>query len=154
MEDVPSLVDFMLKRLARESKAGAKHISPEALAVLQAYDWPGNVRELENLIFRSAVMAQGEAILVKDLPEEVVASAGMTPLEKPTAMAAEGEAALDAAYARLRAENEKDLLQAAERAMIQRVLQETKGEVPPAGKILGMTPATLRKRIQQYDLGE
>jgi two-component system nitrogen regulation response regulator GlnG len=154
MEDVPSLVDFMLKRLARDSKAGAKHISPEALAVLQAYDWPGNVRELENLIFRSAVMAQGEAILVKDLPEEVVASAGMTPLEKPTAMAAEGEAALDAAYARLRAENEKDLLQAAERAMIQRVLQETKGEVPPAGKILGMTPATLRKRIQQYDLGE
>jgi two-component system nitrogen regulation response regulator GlnG len=33
--------------------------------------WPGNVRELENVIYRSAVVAQGETILLKDLPPEI-----------------------------------------------------------------------------------
>lgn len=157
MEDVPSLVDFMLKRLARDSKAELKHISPEALAVLQAYDWPGNVRELENLIYRSAVMAQGEAILIKDLPEEVVKAAGLEPTEEAEesgsgAGAASGDA-LDAAYAQLRGETEVDLLQAAERAMIARALQETGGELGAAAAILGMTRPTLRKRIEQHGLG-
>ena len=71
-EDVPQLIDFVLKRLALESKANAKSISPEALALLCKYNWPGNVRELENLVYRSAVMAPGETILIKDLPQEIV----------------------------------------------------------------------------------
>jgi two-component system nitrogen regulation response regulator GlnG len=158
MEDVPSLVDYMLKRLARDSKTESKQISPEALGVLEAYDWPGNVRELENLIYRSAVMAQGEAILLKDLPEEVVGNAGKASIGKTDSGASEDvEAsgdALDAAYAELRAENDADLLQAAEREMIRRVLVETKGETGAAAKILGMTPATLRKRIERYGLRE
>ena len=157
MEDVPSLVDYMLKRLARDSKTESKQISPEALAVLQAYDWPGNVRELENLIYRSAVMAQGEAILVKDLPKEVVGIAGEVSSENADVGASKdlGDSgdAWDAAYAKLRAENDTDLLQVAEREMIRRVLIEAEGEVSVAVKILGMTPATLRKRIKHYDLG-
>jgi two-component system nitrogen regulation response regulator GlnG len=158
MEDVPSLVDYMLKRLARDSKTESKQISPEALAVLQAYDWPGNVRELENLIYRSAVMAQGEAILVKDLPKEVVGIAGEVSSENADVGASKdlGDSgdAWDAAYAKLRAENDTDLLQVAEREMIRRVLVETKGETGAAAKILGMTPATLRKRIERYGLRE
>ena len=71
-EDVPQLIDFVLKRLARDSKTDTKTISPEALTLLNQYRWPGNVRELENLIYRSAVLAQGEMILIKDLPQEVV----------------------------------------------------------------------------------
>ena len=156
MEDVPSLVDFMLKRLARDSKAELKHISPEAMTVLQAYDWPGNVRELENLIYRSAVMAQGEAILVKDLPEEVVGIAGEETIGKSEASGlaevSGSSDALDAAYIQLRAENETNLLQAAEQVMIERVLRETDGELGAAAKILGMTRPTLRKRIAQLGL--
>ena len=65
-EDVSQLIDFVLKRLARDSKTDMKTISPEALTLLNQYRWPGNVRELENLIYRSAVLAQGEMILIKD----------------------------------------------------------------------------------------
>jgi two-component system nitrogen regulation response regulator GlnG len=158
MEDVPTLVDFMLKRLARDSKAEAKHISPEALAVLQGYDWPGNVRELENLIYRSAVMAQGEAILVKDLPEEVVKFAGVSPDKKEASSGATDTEpvmdALDAAYAKLRQGSEKDLLQAAERELIARALNETNGDLTATMAILGITKAALRKRIEQYGLSE
>lgn len=156
MEDVPSLVDFMLKRLARDSKTESKHISKEALAVLQSYDWPGNVRELENLIYRSAVMAQGDAILVKDLPEDVVQATSSKPKGKKSLKLAntptKNADALDAAYAHLRSENDKDLLRVMERALISRALAETDGELGSAARILGMTRPTLRKRMEQHGL--
>ncbi len=40
------------------------------------YRWPGNVRELENVVYRSAVVAQGDAILIKDLPQEIRETVG------------------------------------------------------------------------------
>ncbi|MEI7550920.1 MAG: sigma-54 dependent transcriptional regulator [Verrucomicrobiota bacterium] len=70
-EDIPPIVDFCLQNLAKLRKAQVTRVSAEALAVLTRYPWPGNVRELENVIYRSAVIAQGEAILVKDLPAEI-----------------------------------------------------------------------------------
>jgi two-component system nitrogen regulation response regulator GlnG len=194
MEDVPQLIDFVLKRLARDSKADAKAISAEALALLCKYNWPGNVRELENMIYRSAVMAQSDTILIKDLPMELLdAVGGLSPkAEVPSPVASTepedefldiaeralnadpvevpyvdgttpaGEALLgsvssdpfDAAYAQLRSGKGNNILEAAERALIQRALDETGGKQVKAAEILGMTRATLRKRIDQYDLGK
>lgn len=176
IEDVPQLVDFVLKRLSQDSKAQAKSISPEALRLLSRYNWPGNVRELENLIYRSAVMAQGETILIKDLPEEIVASVGRHPTEASTleatvegAPAPTGEndspadvgtellgnlgaSPLDAAYRKLRDEQGTNILEHAERELIARALDDAEGKQVRAAEILGMTRATLRKRIDQYDL--
>ena len=70
-EDIPLITDFCLQTLVKQRKAHAARVSAEALAVLIRYPWPGNVRELENVIYRSAVIAQGDAILVKDLPAEI-----------------------------------------------------------------------------------
>ncbi|MGB0416774.1 MAG: sigma-54-dependent transcriptional regulator [Coraliomargarita sp.] len=185
MEDVPQLVDFVLKRLSRESKADAKSISPEALAVLGRYSWPGNVRELENLVYRSAVMAQGEMILVKDLPQEVVAAIGDLPAPAVSAVDVESVPAepsvpvdlpeapasapivepegvvgapvaepFDAVYAKLREEQGTNILEHAEREIIARALAECDGKQVKSAEILGMTRATLRKRIDQYDLGK
>jgi len=70
-EDIPLITDFCLQTLVKQRKAHAARVSAEALAVLTRYPWPGNVRELENVIYRSAVIAQGDAILVKDLPAEI-----------------------------------------------------------------------------------
>ncbi len=181
IEDVPQLVDFVLKRLARDSKAQAKSISPEALALLSRYNWPGNVRELENLIYRSAVMAQGDTILIKDLPQEVVLAVGpveaisepvraepvRAAAERPVAVApavAEAEPVakllpaelaqdpFDAVYSKLRAAHQNNILEHAERALIARALKEAGSKQVKAAEILGLTRATLRKRIDQYDL--
>jgi two-component system nitrogen regulation response regulator GlnG len=86
-EDIPQIVDFTLQNLVKQKKARVAKVAPEAMAVLARYDWPGNVRELENLVYRSAVIAQGDAILVKDLPAEVLAAAGTgaTPTEPANA---------------------------------------------------------------------
>lgn len=168
-EDVPQLIDFVLKRLDRDSKAQAKSISPEALTLLNEYGWPGNVRELENLIYRSAVMAQGEMILIKDLPQEVVQAIGVA---VPTEAVSEPESAVEAVveaetligqpaedpfdgvYKRMREAHGKNILEHAEKQLIIRALAESDGKQVKAAEILGMTRATLRKRIDQYDLGK
>ena len=183
MEDVPQLVDFILKRLSRDSKADAKSISPEALDILSRYSWPGNVRELENLVYRSAVMAQGETILIKDLPQEVLAAVGEAssvavpsadsteepapaeaPLKAESAAAPTTAAApatrvrqpaddpFDQTYAKLREGKGTNILEQAEKELIARTLEETAGKQVKAAEILGITRATLRKRIDQYDL--
>ncbi len=72
LSDVPELVDFMLQRLSKERASTVSQISKEAMQVLSNYNWPGNVRELENTIQRSMVLAQGDTILKKDLPQEVL----------------------------------------------------------------------------------
>ncbi len=76
--DIPHLVDFILQELAKEEKLSVKQVSSEALNVLMKYDWPGNVRELENVIHRSAVVARGDVILVKNLPQEILDKGGLT----------------------------------------------------------------------------
>lgn len=186
MEDVGPLIDFVLKRLARDSKADTKSISPEALALLSKYRWPGNVRELENLVYRSAVMAQGEMILIKDLPQEVVRAVGDAPATRSAPLDADPEKAggalaqstgptvvssatsatvadveigvpasdpFDGAYQILRESQGTNILEHAEREIIARALIECGGKQVKASEILGMTRATLRKRIDQYDLG-
>ena len=166
MEDVPQLIDFVLKRLANDSKSNTQSISPEALEILSCYKWPGNVRELENIVYRSAVMAQGDSILIKDLPQEVIDSAGdislLAPADKantvesiPAKEAVLGTpvvSPLEGLYQKLREEHGNNILEHAERAIIARALAETGGKLAPAAEILGMTRTTLRKRTDQYGL--
>jgi len=100
-EDIPDIVDFMLQNLVKEKKARVTRVSADALKALVNFSWPGNVRELGNVVYRSAVVAQGDAILLKDLPdtirrvhsetpavptpvaEEVSASSESVPAEEP-----------------------------------------------------------------------
>src|SRR4029453_12547501 len=62
-EDVRLLVDYFLKRFARENKQQVKSMTTGALKALEHYHWPGNVRELENVIRRALVIAKGDGIL-------------------------------------------------------------------------------------------
>ena len=103
VEDIPQIVDFFLQSLSKAKKAKVRRISPEALAVLCRHGWPGNVRELENVVYRSAVIAQGDAILPKDLPEEVRQSPGSA---GPQSL----EPLLDALFAQLQSANSGDML--------------------------------------------
>jgi two-component system nitrogen regulation response regulator GlnG len=75
-DDIPQIVDYLLQTLEKQKKTHVKKVSSEVLAVLLRHRWPGNVRELENVIYRSAVVAQGDTILLKDLPPEIRDAAG------------------------------------------------------------------------------
>jgi len=166
-EDIPAIVDFCLQNLVKQRKARAGRVAPEAMAVLTRHTWPGNVRELENVIYRSAVIAQGDTILLKDLPVEIreaVGAPGSQPASTPavgaSAAAPEApapaaaiaqapiqsvEAALDFLYERLMQDDEP-LLARLEREMIAR---SAKGDPAVAAKKLGLTKAALQKRLKR-----
>ncbi len=68
-QDIPILAAEFLNTFAmRENKLFT--LSDEIMDVFLNYDWPGNVRQLKNVIERAAVMAKGEKITLKDLPED------------------------------------------------------------------------------------
>src|SRR5439155_12543478 len=70
-EDLPLLVDYFLKRSAREQGRPPCSVSPDALAALAEYDWPGNVRELQSALGHALVRAAGEVLTPECLPVEV-----------------------------------------------------------------------------------
>jgi PAS domain S-box-containing protein len=70
-EDIPLLVDHVLKRLKRRGLERVKAVSPEAMRCLMEYPWPGNIRELENVLERGMVCARGRVLCMEDLPDEL-----------------------------------------------------------------------------------
>ncbi|WP_456443245.1 sigma-54 dependent transcriptional regulator, partial [Caldithrix abyssi] len=71
-EEIPALIDMMLKKLAPDQKI---RITPRALSRLQTYHWPGNVRELENIIEQMVVLSGKDVLDEEDLPETLRQSA-------------------------------------------------------------------------------
>jgi nitrogen regulation protein NR(I) len=153
-DDIPLLVDYFLQRLMKSGRTSGKvpRISTDALKTLQQASWPGNVRELENVIERSAVVTRADSILPTDLPAEV---------REPKVVVVPAEdlaAAIDAVVRPLYALAKKDpklkIMAAIERELIARALAETNGNQVQAAKLLGITRATLRKRIEKFGIAK
>jgi DNA-binding NtrC family response regulator len=157
-EDIAAIVDFCLQNLVKQKKARVGKVSTEAMAVLTRHRWPGNVRELENVIYRSAVIAQGDAILVKDLPAEIcgpsdaaalsAADGAAMPAPKPDepAQGLTLDAALDFVFGQLK-EGDEPVLARLEREMIARAVQ-AEGADAAVAKRLGLTKAALQRKLK------
>ncbi len=173
-EDIPQIVDFCLQNLLKQKKTKVSKLSPEALTLLVRHRWHGNVRELENVVYRSAVIAQGDAILIKDLPAEIREldeATSVPPTETATpALAADvagtaaiativsGSAALpitpapsvslsealDLVFAQLSTADES-LFTRLEREMVTRALAAEHGDETKAAKRLGLSRTGLQK---------
>ena len=154
-EDIRLLAEYFLRKVATRQRLPQLELSEEAARVLEAHSWPGNVRELENVIQRACVLATSELILPKDLPlgqdnpapAPADAGSGATP-------AHQGPIPTDAAIAALLAAAQKDpnvqLLPWLEREFTLFAMKSTKGNQVRAAKLLGITRATLRKRIERF----
>ncbi|MDI6786475.1 MAG: sigma-54 dependent transcriptional regulator [bacterium] len=71
-EDVPLLVEFLIKQFNEKFNKSIKEASKSAIAILTNYSWPGNVRELRNIIERIAVLTREEVIQVNQLPLDIL----------------------------------------------------------------------------------
>jgi len=60
--DIPDLAFHLLGRIRRETQQDVRHISPDAMRILEEYHWPGNVRELENALTRASILARGSTL--------------------------------------------------------------------------------------------
>ncbi|QJT10111.1 sigma-54-dependent transcriptional regulator [Oceanidesulfovibrio marinus] len=128
--DIPLLASHFLERYAARNKKTVKGFTPEAMDRMSRYGWPGNVRELENAVERAVVLATAEYVDAPQLPPEV-AHAGET---SECAPEADSAATLD------------DV----ERSTILRTLRETDGNKSEAARRLGITRATLHKKLKRY----
>jgi two-component system nitrogen regulation response regulator GlnG len=167
--DVRLLVDYFLRKLAGPG-GKPKSIGSATLAALESHHWPGNVRELENVLRRATVVAKGLAILPADLPFELVAGASATPLtphndapEPPPANpscalvpAAVGggdlQSLAQALFRLARTDGKLKVIPAVERVLVIEALRDTRGNQVQAAKLLGITRATLRKRIEKFGI--
>lgn len=67
--DIPALARHLLGRLAEQPGMRSLGITSEAQALLMRHDWPGNVRQLQNVLFRAAVLCDGDALTAQDFPQ-------------------------------------------------------------------------------------
>ncbi len=70
-EDIPGLIEYFSRFYAEENNFKQKKFSDEAIEAMMKYPWKGNVRELKNVVERLIIMAEGEKIDKKDLPEQI-----------------------------------------------------------------------------------
>jgi two-component system nitrogen regulation response regulator GlnG len=160
--DVRLLVSYFLQKFAKLQKQPIKAIQSEVLEQLEQHSWPGNVRELENCVQRALVVAKGGTILCSDLPADIAGSAAATSsvssaptVAVPPAAASRtrdiGELARQM-FDWARTSTDLKLIPAVERELIINALVETKGNQVRAARLLGITRATLRKRMEKFKI--
>ncbi|WP_018993041.1 sigma-54-dependent Fis family transcriptional regulator [Aromatoleum toluclasticum] len=124
-EDLPRLISALLSEMGN----GTRQLSPTALDALLRYDWPGNTRELKHaLCYADAMAAAGESLRPEHFPAEVIF--GQRSQFDSTA-------------------SKEGVLPLLEKDAIHRALQETSGNVRLAAEILGISRATLYRRLSK-----
>ncbi len=153
-EDVRLLVNYFLKKFSRDQQRPTKSISTSAIKALEQYHWPGNVRELENVIQRALVVTKGDAILPGDLPPINSQPGTVVSASSQPAVAATNDLASLAQqlFRWARQDNKRKVISAVERELIIESLKETSGNQVQAARLLGITRATLRKRVEKFNI--
>lgn len=133
LEDVPILTQFYLDYYSVVTDRSVSGITPEAIQILSRYHWPGNVRELGNVIEYCVTMVAGGMITADTMPQRIkVEREGM-------------------------AENPSSLnLKILERETIKKalILINAEGHKEDAAKLLGISRASLYRKIKEYGIGE
>ena len=65
-EDIPLLVEYFGRRLAKEAGKNIRHVGKHTLEQLQSYHWPGNIRELQNIVERAVILCETETLVVDE----------------------------------------------------------------------------------------
>jgi two-component system response regulator AtoC len=131
--DIPMLVHHFLDRYARGEHL---QVTPAAMKSLLQYDWPGNIRELENCVARAVTLGDRRIMDVGDLPPAIRTDqlSSLPTLPEDTASLS------------------TTALAEMERMTILRVFEQANGDKALAGKMLGISRATLYRKLKRYNI--
>jgi DNA-binding NtrC family response regulator len=132
--DIPMLAHWFLERCA---PGRSVQVTNAAMKSLLQYDWPGNVRELENCMERAVALGDHQVLDLDDLPPAI--ASGSQGGDSPSVASTEELSTTD--------------LEDIERTTIERVFQQVKGDKVLAGKMLGISRATLYRKLKRYNIG-
>ena len=131
-EDIPELVAHFISQLNNELGKQVRRVSDAALAQLIKYEWPGNVRELRNVIKSGIATASHDAVWIEDLPLTIEITGQET---RPGS-------------------DDLPTLEEVERRHIEKVLLAVRWKKVTASKLLGITRATLDRKIAKHKLSK
>jgi transcriptional regulator with GAF, ATPase, and Fis domain len=132
-EDIVLLAEFLVKKYCQQFGLGAKTLLASAHNALLSHNWPGNVRELENVVQKAILYSPDDRI-----GREHIQVAGSSPIRDAQGLSS--PATLKQARA------------AAEKEIITRVLQRTKGNVSSASKLLDIDRKWLMKLMEELGI--
>ena len=131
-QDMPLLVEYLLKKINGEVNKDVRKVEESALKLMMEYEWPGNIRELENILTHAAINTQGDTIF-----EELIAPL----LGKETNNHVNSKEMDDIE------QSLKDI----EKDHIIAVLNRTHWHLGQACELLGITRPTLRHKLKMYN---
>lgn len=126
--DIPLLANHFLKQYARKYDKDIHKISEPALNKLQTYTWPGNVRELQHAVERAVIMTDHSVLQ----PEDFLL----------TSLHGDESTMVFHDYN----------LEEVEKTVIRKALDKHKGNISKSAEELGLTRASLYRRMEKYDL--
>jgi two-component system response regulator AtoC len=132
--DIPMLAHWFLERCV---PGRSVQVTNGAMKSLLQYDWPGNVRELENCVERAVALGDQQVLDVDDLPPAIASTAPPQDHDSVNPLPAMPTTDLE------------DI----ERTTIERVFEQVKGDKALAGKMLGISRATLYRKLKRYNIG-
>jgi DNA-binding NtrC family response regulator len=138
-DDIVPLTEHFLKRFCKQMGKPIPEITPASRKMLLEHGWPGNVRELQNVVERSVILLQGPALTPDILGRRFGAPDSM----------------LSPQFGKKEAFSlppEGFNLDEHVRALINQALSRARGNKSAAAKMLGISRATLRYRIEKYGL--
>ncbi len=133
-EDIPSLVEYLLKDMSAKHERNAVAVSEAVYHLFQNYSWPGNVRELRNTLERAVIVCEGSVIESKHLPPGFGQATVRTSSEDP-----------DAVHLGVGTTVEE-----AEKLLILKTLESTSNNKTRAAEILGISLKTLHNKLKEY----
>jgi len=139
--DIPLLANHALAKFGHLAELRVKEISREAMEVLLDYSWPGNVRQLQSAIERAILLCEGDTVMPRDLPQEV--------LSRKT-LARTGERAAHADGFDIPSEGMN--FENFERDLILQAMEKNDWVIAKAAKMLGMSYRTLQYRLDKFGL--
>ncbi len=168
-EDIPLLVNDLVARMEAVNKNSVK-FTMEALAIMMQHSWPGNVRELSNFIERLAITNPNEIVDVIDLPEKFQGyempeniviesfeqndfkSENENEIQDIESIETPSEGALITSRLPQQGMDLKEYLNEMEVDLIQQALEECRGVVAHAAKLLNMRRTTLVEKLRKYEI--
>jgi transcriptional regulator with PAS, ATPase and Fis domain len=133
-EDIPLLVEYLLRRHNLEMKQSYKGVDNAAMKILMSLPWKGNIRELDNVLERAMILGNGTWITPQDLPYKEETSTSQ-------------EEARPAWGGRL-----KDALRAYEKSYIETILKETSCDRTRVAKLLGLSRSSLYRKMEHLGI--
>ncbi|WP_236843418.1 sigma-54-dependent Fis family transcriptional regulator [Bradyrhizobium icense] len=139
--DVEILIDHFNRQFATTYNTQPLHFEPATMELLLRYSWPGNVRELRNLIENLVLMTLTGIVTARDLPEDFLEATTTQPAPTPTHT---GQVAT------VSESDEIARFDEMERRAIERAVANAGGNIAAAADKLGLSRATLYRKLHQY----